>query len=56
MTPPTQTAARPARAARADARAGRPGGGRGLRWALVLLLLTAGAVGLFWGTFHHAVK
>ena len=53
MTPPTQTAARPARApARGRARHGR----RRLRWALVALLVAGGLTALLWGTFHHAVR
>lgn len=56
MTPPTQTAARPARAARPAARdRGRPGRRR-LRWAIVALIAAAGLTALLWGAFHHAVK
>lgn len=56
MTPPPQTAARPARAAQAAA------GGRGrtgrhrLRWAVAALLVAGGLTAVLWGTFHHAVK
>jgi soluble lytic murein transglycosylase len=53
MTPPTQTAARPARAA---AR-GRERHGRGrLRWLVVALLVAGGVTALLWGTLHQAVR
>ena len=53
MTPPTQTAARPARAAaRGRGRHGR----RRLRWAAFALLVAAGLTALLWGAFHQAVR
>ena len=51
MTPPTHTAARPARAS-ARARPSR----RRLRWGIAGLLLAGALVALLWGTFHQAVR
>ncbi len=53
MTPPPQTATRPARAA---ARGRERHGRRRLRWLVVLLLLAGAATALLWGTFHQAVR